>query len=829
MSSGEFRIPAEPKRQRQPTQDASAASSSSNQRQTALPSQTPLSQTQRQPIPEISTTEASFSGDIYSQEYYEGMPVYRHPQRHLLRAGTGRGGGGGGWTGGGDTGFSQQATQPIGGIDATQPAGNCLSYNPEDEEEEEAPQGNPFAFLVGQDGLPDVILYDGDGIELTFGASEDCSVRLPRTKLGVNPTDDKFKKPWFRVIVKQHNKRDNRTKGLCLPSVYVEDLSGFGTYVDGRLVVKPQRVGWGASIQGAATPAFNAFHYIFRDKSSDAPIRIEGERGTYLIGPFLGQGMYSIVREATDDKNSSLKYACKDIDKSSRDFTPVELECIQHEIDILKVLDHENIVKFIDECRDGPHIYIFTEFINGQTLHEYYRQENNFLDEVTARNIIKQVCSALRYLHTNGIVHRDIKSENVMLDVDNKVKLIDFGLARSLSSTAPLKTLCGTYAYMAPECAQGEERNSYSTPVDVWSVGVMLFRMVAGRYPFSDSSDSSDEAAALSPTVEQAKVEHLKFEEAKPADVPEVQEHEDDYKPIPDEHNTDTVNLKSGSEGALLSTIKQKEKVWGRKVDYGVDWMKHVDDINPRTNPLKSILTRFLELDPSKRITMTQALNHPWLRIPDEQLEALEEQNNRRSDSTKADDHVSGTPSDDNGTPWGRLELIPGSINSAPETINLVKEKTYFGRAKGMAGQVFTEDIIGFIVPPDDDGEVNPSLRPRDDNQRFLKYRILINNAPEPTPEQKILRRYESRTDLVMIKSTKHLRLDNKDRIKIEEDRLKALASRSELDSEEWGWLEPLNDFTREERLKRQIVTIGRAPDPKIDRPLAAIGSELTE
>ncbi|KAG0259506.1 Checkpoint kinase 2, partial [Actinomortierella ambigua] len=453
MSSGTFRIPAEPNRQRPRspgTADASTSSGNGNSQQQSgansslLPLPPPLSppqqqqqqhqqqgqQTQqhepenanaslsrssREPLTEVSGSQAQGStswsssshageGHDYSQELRDGMTEYRHPSKGKGVVGGGEGEGG-------------QATQlptqldptQVIGLDPTQVIGLDLTQLGDDDEEDQNDEGIPFATLIGQDGLADVILRDKMQ-EMTFGASHECDVQLRPRKLGLCPTGNKLRLPWFRLTIKRHENRHSRIP--TQPSVYIEDLNGFGTYLDDRLVTKPQLVQWGVHIQGSPNGAKNYFQYLFRsNKKDDAPFEVEGKEATYRVFEPFGEGQYSTVWKAVNVDDDKQVYACKDMDKHRRDFNPIELACMKQEVKILKSLKHENIIKFVDEAEVENHIYIFTEYVCGYTLDDIFIRLGNYIDEPTCRKIIKQVCKALCYLHSISIVHRDIKSE----------------------------------------------------------------------------------------------------------------------------------------------------------------------------------------------------------------------------------------------------------------------------------------------------------------------------------------------------------------------------------------------------------------------------------
>ena len=107
--------------------------------------------------------------------------------------------------------------------------------------------------------------------------------------------------------------------------------------------------------------------------------------------------------------------------------------------------------------------------------------------EPEAAHLTRQVLEGVHYLHAKGIVHRDLKLENILLDEANPgmaIKIADFGLSKVFSPSTTLQTVCGSPLYMAPELLTVEQSGNYSPAVDVWSVGVILFILLAGYSPF---------------------------------------------------------------------------------------------------------------------------------------------------------------------------------------------------------------------------------------------------------------------------------------------------------------------------------------------------------
>jgi len=149
-------------------------------------------------------------------------------------------------------------------------------------------------------------------------------------------------------------------------------------------------------------------------------------------------------------------------------------------------LSHPNVVAVYDQGSEGGHLYLAMEYVPGRTLRQLLNQRGK-LTPGESLDIIESVLAGLAAAHQAGIVHRDVKPENVLLAEDGRVKVADFGLARSLSGTNHTKTgvLMGTVAYLAPEQVTG---NVSDARCDVYAAGVMLFELLAGQQPHTGES-----------------------------------------------------------------------------------------------------------------------------------------------------------------------------------------------------------------------------------------------------------------------------------------------------------------------------------------------------
>jgi eukaryotic-like serine/threonine-protein kinase len=146
-------------------------------------------------------------------------------------------------------------------------------------------------------------------------------------------------------------------------------------------------------------------------------------------------------------------------------------------------LSHQNVVAVFDQGSDGPFLYLAMEYVPGRTLKEVLRERGRF-PPAAALDIMTGVLDGLAAAHASGIVHRDVKPENVLLTADGRLKVADFGLARAQATAGHTRAglLIGTVAYLPPEQVTGDSTGPRS---DVYSAGVVLFELLTGRLPFT--------------------------------------------------------------------------------------------------------------------------------------------------------------------------------------------------------------------------------------------------------------------------------------------------------------------------------------------------------
>ena len=221
---------------------------------------------------------------------------------------------------------------------------------------------------------------------------------------------------------------------------------------------------------------------VFKDVPGTKPTM-----GRYEILEQIGRGAMGLVYKGRDPKLNRLT-AIKAI-RFTDEFDEDEVEKIKQqfyrEAEVVGKLSHPNIVTIYDVGEDLGLSYLAMEYLEGESLEKYTR-EGNRLGIRKCINIMSQVCDALEYAHSHGIVHRDIKPANIMLLKNGMVKVTDFGIARvTASSKTRTGIIKGTPYYMSPEQAKGLKVTGAS---DIFSLGVVFYQLLTGRVPFTGES-----------------------------------------------------------------------------------------------------------------------------------------------------------------------------------------------------------------------------------------------------------------------------------------------------------------------------------------------------
>ena len=287
----------------------------------------------------------------------------------------------------------------------------------------------------------------------------------------------------------------------------------------------------------------------------------------YKYGRLIGQGAFGKVNLGLNILTGRI-VAIKSFNKNNAELTGDNMKKIKYETDLMKKLNHPNITKILEMFEDEKYFLIIMEYINGGNLFSFVKKRRK-LSEKTAKFLFRQIILGIKYIHEQGIVHRDIKLENLLIDLNNNVKICDFGIGRKITSKGQLLyDQCGTLMYMAPEILLSTKEKGYEGfPVDIWSSGISLYIMLSGSLPFNYKNKKRDN-----------------MNEEK-----DVENEEDNEESMGEKNDEDNFELQY--------SIVYKEP-------------KHIENIS---DDARDLLKGLLNKDPRKRLTCDQILNHRWL------------------------------------------------------------------------------------------------------------------------------------------------------------------------------------------------------------------------
>ncbi|XP_048382080.1 phosphorylase b kinase gamma catalytic chain, skeletal muscle/heart isoform-like isoform X2 [Stegostoma tigrinum] len=227
-----------------------------------------------------------------------------------------------------------------------------------------------------------------------------------------------------------------------------------------------------------------------RDLRQEEEVAASGFYQKYNPKEVIGRGVSSVVQRCIH-KRTDMEYAVKIIEVTDESMSPDQLDEVrrstQKEIEILQVVSgHPNIITLIDYYTSETVTFLVFDLMKRGELFDYLTHKV-VLSEKETRNVMRELLEAIDYLHSRDIVHRDVKTENILLDEQAHIRLSDFGFACHLGPGEKLRELCGTPGYLAPElltCSMDETHPGYGKEVDVWSAGVVMYTLLAGTPPF---------------------------------------------------------------------------------------------------------------------------------------------------------------------------------------------------------------------------------------------------------------------------------------------------------------------------------------------------------
>ena len=254
-----------------------------------------------------------------------------------------------------------------------------------------------------------------------------------------------------------------------------------------------------------------------------------------------------------------------------------QLQALVNEVQILADLRHPNVVRLVELYKDPTYFFLVLEKLNGGELFDKMCQRQCYTEK-DARDVCRTLFDAMAYCHKHRVAHRDMKPENLLLQNydttsnDNQqhhhhlIKVCDFGFAKFVERPNSLITLCGTAAYMAPEILNYQP---YDQRVDNWSVGVILFMLLGGYAPFDEHRCETN--------------------------------HNKNHGPPNNNTTTTNNNIINNNRYRLNQQIRQ-----GHYIMHPQNW----DGVSPDA---KALIKGLLTVNMKQRLTMEQALEHPWM------------------------------------------------------------------------------------------------------------------------------------------------------------------------------------------------------------------------
>ena len=206
----------------------------------------------------------------------------------------------------------------------------------------------------------------------------------------------------------------------------------------------------------------------------------------YTVGNQIGHGPFSQFRIGLY-KPTNKKVTLKIFKKHKLEDANLS-KSVQREIKLMQKMKHERIVQLYEVIDTPKYVLLSLEYAGGGSLGDYIKaQPKTRLLEREAKRLFKQVIEGICYCHSRYICHRDINLENLVLDKDNNIKILNFGYSTCIPNEKKIKLFNGAPFNKAPEVVMKQEH--CGPPVDIWAMGVLLFTMLTGKYPYRGASD----------------------------------------------------------------------------------------------------------------------------------------------------------------------------------------------------------------------------------------------------------------------------------------------------------------------------------------------------
>lgn len=208
-----------------------------------------------------------------------------------------------------------------------------------------------------------------------------------------------------------------------------------------------------------------------------AIVSMGSPRERYTLIRQIGQGASGSVVTAID-KDTDMLVAIKQMNIAQQS----NKELVLNEILVMRENRHPNVVNYLDSYLVDNELWVVMEYLQGGSLTDIVVDTR--MDECQIATVCREVLKALEFLHRNQVIHRDIKSDNILLGIDGSVKLTDFGFCAQLAEQNKRTTMVGTPYWMAPELVKRSDCDGYGPKIDIWSLGIMAIEMIEGEPPY---------------------------------------------------------------------------------------------------------------------------------------------------------------------------------------------------------------------------------------------------------------------------------------------------------------------------------------------------------